>query len=387
MPIPQDHGAEAAGTVRQALAGALPVFAEGRLATPEAAGAALKAGQADAVVMTRALASDPRLPLKLAGSDEEPIRPHVGAPRYFSVRGDWNRPMGDLANPRAGREALLPEPAPLENPRPALVIGGGPAGLEAAITLARQRRPVTLLERGPELGGLARSLAAEVPARREFQTLVDYYLRMVERLGVRVELNREVVDYEDWMETCEQIYVATGAKARTLGAAGEGEIPGVSARALLTGAAPAPLPAGGRALVVDGEYGFRMGAAVEWLLERGLAPEVVTDDFFVGRELVESAELPWFNRVAERGVLFHPRLVFQGVRGGEVVCVERFSGQERMLGRAAIIVHALPEEPADDLFPVLSARHPGVIRIGDARAPRLMGEAILNAHRSVVLGR
>ncbi len=141
-------------------------------------------------------------------------------------------------------------------------------------------------------------------------------------------------------------------------------------------------------MVVDGEYGFRMAAAVEWLLEKGYAVEVVSDDFYVGRGLVESGEMLWFPRVAGQGVVFHPRTVVcadgAAVTPRTLVCADRFSGKSRELAPVALVVPVLPDVPASGLYDVLSAGHAGVVRIGDARAPRLMGEAILDAHKAVL---
>ncbi len=139
------------------------------------------------------------------------------------------------------------------------------------------------------------------------------------------------------------------------------------------------------ALIVDSEYGFRMAAAVEWLLEKGFRVAVVCEDFFVGRGLVESAEMLWFGRVAERGVVFHPRMRVAEANGESVVCRDRFSGREQVFDHVAMVVHAQPEAPADGLYRQLREAHPSVITVGDARAPRLMGEAIHHAHRAVLL--
>ena len=105
---------------------------------------------------------------------------------------------------------------------------------------------------------------------------------------------------------------------------------------------------------------------------------------FVGRELVESAEFLWFNRVAEQGTAFHPRTCFVAAAPDAVTVADRFSGRERRLAPVSLLVWAAPEIPDDGLAARLQERHGHVATIGDARAPRLMGEAIQHAHREVL---
>ncbi|MEE8434198.1 MAG: FAD-dependent oxidoreductase [bacterium] len=394
MPVPEGHAAHLAAAVREGIAtaaregiaAAVPVFADGRLETPGLADEVLERQQADAAVMTRALISDPDLPLKCAGENREPIRPHIGMMRYFSVQGDWNRPIGDLANPRAGREAELAARPPASTPLPMLVIGGGPAGCEAAATLARAGHRVTLHEARGTLGGMAALLGGAVEARTEFERLCRYYRDLLAHLEVEVALNRPVLGFEPGMEAFHALFLADGAEApepimdADLEAAG---MPVVSPRRLLESTAEEWPRQHKAAAVADREFGFRMAAAVEWLLQGGWAVDVITADFLVGRELVESAEFLWFNRVAEKGARFHPRLETVSARDGVLTCRDRFSGRSHRFGPLDLVVDCAPEVPKPGLLEKLAAGHPRVITLGDARAPRLMGEAIAHAHRTV----
>jgi len=201
-----------------------------------------------------------------------------------------------------------------------------------------------------------------------------------------VEPGGRVEGYESWMDEYEKIVLATGARPQPAPPTPTGRLPSLSGRALLDAeGGKDALPAAGRALVVDGEHGFHMAAAVERLLALGWEVDVISEDFYVGRGLVESAELAWFDRVARQGARLHPRLSLRAVKGRKALCEERYSGKTRHIGPLALVVYALPELPQDDLLAELRARHPAVLRVGDAAAPRLMGEAILNAHRTVLL--
>ncbi|MCH8884858.1 MAG: hypothetical protein IIA41_15370 [SAR324 cluster bacterium] len=238
---------------------------------------------------------------------------------------------------------------------------------------------------------MAALLAAQVPAREEFAPLVESYRRELDRLGVEVTLGQAVTGFEPWMDEYRRIFVASGAKgalAPTPGVGIPAGLAALSARELFApeqaGAPPLPPPERGNAVVVDHEYGYRMANAVEWLLERGYGVDVVTEDLFVGRELVESAEFLWFNRVAEQGVAFHPRTRFAAAEPDAVTVADRFSGRERRLAPVSLLVWAAPEIPDDGLLAAIGEHHGRVAAIGDARAPRLMGEAIQHAHREVL---
>lgn len=382
MPTEEGFGTEQARVVKEKVS--CPVFAEGKvenLEHPKNAEALLVSNGADAVVMTRALVSDPDLVAKWGKENPEPIRRHVAMTRYFSVRGDWNRPLGDLVNPLAGRENINVYSPTAK--APALVIGGGPAGMQAAITLRKAGHPVTLWEGGSALGGMAGILAQKVPSRKEFSYLVEDNQALLTHLGVEVELNRKVSGLTSEMERFDRIFLATGAAApATWEIPTKGLAPPIeSPRSLLVQENPLKP---GKAVILDEELGFRMAAAVEFLLAGGFQVEIVTRDFQVGRELVESAELLWFNRVVPAGVVFHPRSWVKSIEKNTLVLADRFSLKETPVTEVTLIVEARPETPADFLLEKLQSSHPSVQAVGDARAPRLMGEATQNAHRTVV---
>src|SRR5215471_15949083 len=148
---PPGHLLGLCGAVRDRLG--IPVFASGSLVDPDQAAAAVVTGQADACEMTRALIADPDLPRRLAEHRPDAVRPCIRCNQDCAVRSAANAAVSCVHNPEAGHEADFPAVVPAAAARHVVVVGGGPAGLEAALTAACRGHRVTLLERAEAVGG------------------------------------------------------------------------------------------------------------------------------------------------------------------------------------------------------------------------------------------
>ena len=184
----------------------LPVFHAARITDIATARHAIRDGLLDMVAMTRAHIADPHLVHKLAKDREEEIRPCVGATHCMSP----HRPVC-LHNAATGRETTMPQNiGPADGPkRKAVVIGGGPAGLEAARVLAERGHTVTLFEAAPKLGGQAR-IGANASWRADLIGVVDWRASELERLGVAVLCNHVAEAHDVLAETPDIVIVATG---------------------------------------------------------------------------------------------------------------------------------------------------------------------------------
>ncbi|MDP2744748.1 MAG: FAD-dependent oxidoreductase, partial [Dehalococcoidia bacterium] len=163
----------------------IPVMAGGRM-TPEVAERALQKGDADLVTMGRQLLADPELPNKVVSGRLDEVAPCITC---LSCRGR----SGDArctVNPALGMEKKF-RPAPTRKVKNVLVIGGGAAGMEAAVIAARRGHHVTLFEKGSRLGGRMR-MATRMPHKARIADLNDYLSRQVSKLGVKVELGKTV---------------------------------------------------------------------------------------------------------------------------------------------------------------------------------------------------
>ena len=158
------------------------VQAESHIRTPAAAEAVLAAGHADMVSIVRGQIADPHLVAKARAGHADQVRPCISCNQLCWGRRSRDYWISCLINPSAGREFEWGgdrfEPSP--SPRSILVVGGGPAGLEAARVAAERGHHVTLAEASPRLGGQFR-LAGLQPSRGQILDLLDWYERSLAR--------------------------------------------------------------------------------------------------------------------------------------------------------------------------------------------------------------
>ncbi len=167
----------------------VPVMVVGRINDARFAEDVLRNGEADMVVMGRALITDPELPNKAREGRFEDIAPCIGCGQGCIGRKP-HTPMTCLVNPAVGKEAEMAIEAVAE-PKRVMVVGGGPGGLEAARVAALRGHEVHLYEREPKVGGQF-NLAAIAPRKHELGKLIHYLVVQVEKAGGVIHLNSEV---------------------------------------------------------------------------------------------------------------------------------------------------------------------------------------------------
>ena len=188
MALPRNCYVEAANMVKKAVD--IPVICVGRMLDVEEIDENIHKGKMDFAAIGRGLIADPYLPQKASEGRIEDIRPCIGCNQGCMLRLWRNEPTTCLANPRSGKETLYQlKPAPVK--KTVLVIGGGPAGLEAAAVCATRGHRVMLYEKEKALGGRFR-MAALPPHREEIQNLIHYYEVQLKKLGVEINLDSEL---------------------------------------------------------------------------------------------------------------------------------------------------------------------------------------------------
>jgi 2,4-dienoyl-CoA reductase-like NADH-dependent reductase (Old Yellow Enzyme family)/thioredoxin reductase len=187
----------------------VPVGIVGRINDPVSAEEILSEGKADFVSMGRALIADPELPIKAFEGRLDEIRPCTACNLGCNERMYLQLDISCQTNPMVGRETDFGiEPATKK--KKVLVIGGGPAGLEAARVAALRGHEVLLYEKGKRLGGQL-NLAAMPPGKAEYEKLVDYYEYQMKKLKVKV-VHKELSKGEIAKAKPDVIIIATGGK-------------------------------------------------------------------------------------------------------------------------------------------------------------------------------
>lgn len=372
MHVPRSYAVHLAAQVKAAIP-TIPVFAAGRILTAQQAERILSEGQADGVEMIRALIADPDLPrLSQAGRDIE-VRPCLSCNQGCQVRGTMNAALACNVNPDV-LHGSVSSSSRKSAERSYLVIGGGPAGMEAARTLALRGKRAALYEREHALGG-ALSLAAKGPGRGELGLLIDYLRSELERLGVEIHLGAELTAEAALELQPEAVIVATGARAGS----GLLPIPGcdlphvTDPRRVLRGK---PVE-GQRVVVIDETDSHGVLSVAELLAEQGHSVEVITQDWYAGRDLVATHDIVgWMQRALAHGVVLTPHTDIVRIEPGQVIVSDHYAAGERAIAADAVVL-GVYERPAQELYFALKGRVPRLYRAGDCVAPRRIEQAIM----------
>ncbi|WP_157219370.1 oxidoreductase [Flavisphingomonas formosensis] len=371
----------------------LPTMVVGRYRTLEECDQLIRDGDADMVGLVRAMIADPDLVNKSLAGKADRVRPCIACNQacVANVVYLWQSGLQCTVNVGAGNEQTLGDHrlVPAAEPKTVLVVGGGPAGLEAARVAALRGHKVILAEADSHLGGTLRA-AARAPTRHQMGDILTWLEEEVYRLGVEVRLS-SYMDENDVIDTgADAVIVATGSLPRMDGVIGSH--PGQPVKNIDRKGVISPLELfmyppedlGRSAAVIDDVGHYEGMAAAEHLIQKGLSVTYVTRQRMFG-QLIQGALMvePFLTRMAGKPfrqiTRMRPIAIEPGhVVIGPVVLTDETTDIERLEADTVVIVTA--NRSNRQIFDALSERNSDIRVVGDANSPRFLETAIREGH-------
>ena len=393
-----------AGEIRAATD--FPTFHAAKIQDVATARYAIASGKLDMVGMTRAHMADPHIVAKIVAGEEERIRPCVGA-NYCLDRIYQGGAAYCIHNPATGRELSMPhEIEKTETKRRVVIVGAGPAGLEAARVAAERGHEVIVHEAANDPGGQIR-LTAQTERRSEMKSIIDWRFEECTRMGVQFHFNSFADAETALADNPDVIIVATGGLPHTE-VLDEGDALVVSAWDILSGDAQP----GTDALIYDDAGDYAALQAAEKIAATGAKVEIMTRDRTFAPEVMAMSLTPSMRELQKHDVTFTVTWKLDAVRrdGNELLAtVGSDYGSVTRERRVDQIVVNHGTRPLDDIYlemkpassnrgeidyealvagrPQCTCRNPKgkyqLFRIGDAVAARNIHAAIYDALRLV----
>ncbi len=371
MDTPEGLYVDYAANIRAAVS--LPVMAVGRLKNPELAEEVIASGKADVVAQARALIADPFWVQKLADQIPQQIRPCIGCNQGCFGYLYTNRPITCAVNPAVGHERTIGHGTETSSTGRVLVVGGGPAGMEAAIAAGERGLEVTLAEASPTLGGQI-PLASSIESRAELGTIIDFQIRELQRLAVNIRLETTIDIPEINHLEPDVVIIATGSQPRMSPFSSDDSIPVLAPIDVMS--SPETY-AEKNIVVVDQVAHFPAYAPAEALKDAGAEVKILTPKLFVGSLLDQATMVRTLRRLASKGIQMTPNTAVLHIADGVLHVQDTLSGK---MGTETpdVIIAAVGNRTNDGLSQQLADNFDNldIHVIGDASAPRTILEAI-----------
>lgn len=372
----------------------VPTIVTGRIMTLDHADHIVGSGMADMVSIVRAMIADPDLVVKARDGREAEIRPCIGTSMGCVAQLMTVGRIQCVVNVAAGAETTVPfeTPGPATAAKKVLVVGGGPAGLEAARTAAMRGHDVDLYEMTGELGGQVR-MAASVPPRSDLEAITRWLADEIERLGVRVHL-RTPVDPDLIVEAApDEVIIATGSTPKPTGfqlssptmPVPGADLPHVSTSWEVLGFG-GRAQVGSQALIYDDTGTFEAISVADKLLAAGCQVTIVSRHEQLGATIpfppatVEASR----ERLFAEGLTFVPAMALRQITDSEVTTYSLGLSAERTFAADTVCIVTF-HDLNDELAAYLAEEHDdagfGVHVIGNANGTDTIHAAIRSASK------
>jgi len=350
--------------------GTLPLLTANRYLTLDHAETALATGAIDIVGMNRAHMADPDIIAKAQAGQQALIRPCV-AGNFCIGQIALHRPISCMMNPRVGKEEAWTErPAPAATAARVLVIGAGPAGMEAARVAALRGHDVTLWDAAADLGGKL-TLAGTGHLRADLHLMRDWLAAQISTSGISVRLGHRAKAADILAFNADAVILATGAVPDALPAAGAISVQNALATNRATWA--------GQCVVIQDDAGsWATLSAAETLAAAGAQVTIVSRPDGPLWDVTLYSRMTALERLAAAGVTLRPAMIVTHYSALTLYARAKY-GPDTLALPFDHLVHSGRGTGAFTLQSALESRGATVHPIGDANAPRTLFEAMHDA--------
>jgi len=349
----------------------IPVFVTGRINQPQDAEAAIAGNHADVCGMTRALICDPDMPNKAARGAPEDIRACIACNQACIGHFHKGYPISCIQNPVSGRElrfGTLPQASPRKK---VMIVGGGPAGMKAAVIATQRGHSVTLYEAERRLGGQA-LLAQMLPGRAEFGGLITNLERELELAGVQIHKGRRVDRAMIAAAAPDVVLIATGAKPYRPDFPQEGALQIVDAWQVLRNQGTL----GQSVVVIDWRADWIGIGIAEHLAQQGRSVRLAVSGTAAGESLPLYVRDHSAASLHKLGVQVLPYMRLYGSDADSVYLQHVSGGEAVVIEKVDALVLCTGHTPVDELSDTIEDLAIDIRIIGDAASPRTAEEAV-----------
>ena len=351
----------------------VPILAVCRLDNITAAAQLIDDLEADMVGLARPHIADPEIVNKYNSGRNSEVTSCIACNQECIGRVEKNLPISCAVNPDVGAEAKWVEIRKLRpDPKKVLVIGGGAAGMSAALSASAAGHHVTLVEGANQLGGQIR-LASTLKMRSRIGLLTEELEARVRKSNIDLQLGKFISSAEEALANFDKVILATGAQLlkRNLGVG----VPIISAQEAIESYCTSGTGSGEKILIFDEEGSWISASIAEELANRGYKIHLVSPTASLFSQITTYSKAALIPRLKTAGVQFHLAAEV-AVESGRVVIKSSLNAPDQSIDNVLAVVDCGPRQSNDEIYQSVQVQDSArFLIIGDALSPRTVAEA------------